>query len=331
MKLIVQIPCFNEAKTLPRVVAEIPRQIAGVSRVDVLVIDDGSTDGTSEVARACGVDHIVRHRRNLGLARSFRTGIDACLSFGADIIVNTDGDNQYVGAGIARLVEPILEGRADIVVGDRRTASIAHFSPLKRRLQWLGSWVVRRLSKTNVQDAVSGFRAMSRDAALQLNIVSRFSYTIEMVIQAGAKRLAIESLPVATNHVARQSRLAPSILHFLTRSVATMARMFAMYRPLVTFSWIGGILAFVGAVPIVRFLYFYSVGQGGGHIQSLVLGGALLVMGAMAYLIGLVADLINFNRQLMEITLEKVRRLELAIDRESRAETQPEVATSPKA
>jgi glycosyltransferase involved in cell wall biosynthesis len=319
MKLIVQIPCFNEDATLPEVVRDIPRHIPGVDQVEVLVVDDGSTDRTLDVARELGVDHVVRHTTNQGLARSFRTGLDAALMLGADIVVNTDGDNQYAGADIPRLIQPILDGSADIVVGDRETHRLAHFSPSKKRLQALGSWVVRTLSGTGVPDTVSGFRAISRDAALQLNIVSPFSYTIEMLIQAGNKRLAITTVPVATNPVARKSRLFRTTPHFISRSVATMVRVYAMYKPLSTFFYIGAALGMVGLVPILRFLYFYAMGQGAGHVQSLVLGGALVVIGFMALLIGLVADLINFNRQLIEITLEKVRRLELTLDSGARS------------
>ena len=311
MKLIVQIPCYNEAATLERTVADIPRHIDGVDRVEVLVIDDGSTDGTAEVARQVGVDHVVRHRNNKGLARSFRTGVDACLKRGADIIVNTDGDNQYAGQDIPRLIEPILAGAADIVVGDRQTGSIAHFSAGKRMLQRLGSAVVRQLSNTTVPDAVSGFRAISRDAAMQLNIVSSFSYTIEMLIQAGRRRMAIASVPVSTNGVTRQSRLFRSVPRFIERSLTTMLRMYTMYCPLRVFLVIGLVLGLIGLAPISRFLYFYAVGQGDGHIQSLVLGSLCLMMGFMAFLVGLVADLINFNRHLVEIVLEKVRAAEL--------------------
>jgi glycosyltransferase involved in cell wall biosynthesis len=274
-----------------------------------------------EVARGLGVHHIVRQTRNRGLAAAFRAGLDASLKAGADIIVNTDGDNQYAGADIPALVRPILEGRADIVVGDRQTRQIAHFSPTKRVLQSLGSRVVRRLSNVDIPDAVSGFRAMSRDAALRLNIVSGFSYTIEMLIQAGRKRLAVTSVPVAVNQVRRQSRLFKSIPDFITRSAATMLRIYAMYSPLRFFAALGLALAFVGTVPIARFLYFYVVDGGAGHIQSLILGGVLVVIAALAFLVGLVADLIGFNRQLLEITLEKVRGLELRLESGKERET----------
>jgi len=312
LKLIVQIPCFNEEATLPQTVADIPRQIDGVERVEILVVDDGSSDRTAAVAREIGVDHVVCHKNNKGLARAFRTGIDSCLGLGADIIVNTDGDNQYAGADIPRLIEPILSGRADIVVGDRQTSTLAHFSWIKRKLQATGSFVVRQLSDTGVPDTVSGFRAISREAALQLNIVSSFSYTIEMLIQAGRKQMAIVSVPVGTNEVTRQSRLFKGIPNFVKHSLITMVRMYAMYKPLRAFAYIGLALAGLGALPVIRFLFFYLTDAGDGHIQSLILGGVLIVIGLMTLLIGLVADLINFNRQLLELTLEKVRRLELS-------------------
>ncbi len=315
MKLIVQIPCFNELETLQQTVAAIPRRIPGIDRVEVLVIDDGSTDGTAEHAREIGVDHVVRHKNNKGLARTFRTGIETCLGLGADIIVNTDGDNQYDGGDIPRLIAPIVAGEADIVVGDRQTAKVPHFSFGKKLLQALGSFVVRQLSHTDIPDTVSGFRAISREAALHLNIVSSFSYTIEMLIQAGRKQMAVTSVPVGTNAKTRRSRLFKSIPSFIGQSLVTMVRMYAMYRPLRVFFYIGMTLSVIGSLPILRFIYLYMAGDGTGHIQSLVLGGVLVVLGFMAMLIGLVADLIGFNRQLVEIMLEKVRRLELDVGR----------------
>lgn len=312
MKLIVQIPCYNEEATLPQTVADIPREIEGVDEVEIMIIDDGSTDRTIEVARQIGVDHIVRNKHNMGLAKTFRHGIDACLKAGADVIVNTDGDNQYCGADIPKLVMPVLAGQADMVVGDRQTAQVAHFSKAKKFLQWFGSGVVRKLAGVWIPDTVSGFRAFSRDAAIKLNIVSSYSYTIETVIQAGKKQIAVKSVPIRTNGKTRESRLFKSIPDFIMRQVTTIVRMYAMYQPLRFFFVIGAVLGVLGLIPVLRFLAFYLMGDDGGHIQSLVLGGVLLMMGFISILAGLVADLISFNRQLQEMTLERVRRMELA-------------------
>jgi glycosyltransferase involved in cell wall biosynthesis len=311
MKLIVQIPCFNEEETLPATFNDIPKQIDGVDEVEILIIDDGSTDKTIEVAKALGVHHIIINKNNRGLARTFRTGLNECLKLGADIIVNTDGDNQYAGWDIPKLIQPILDGKADVVVGDRNTAKVAHFSPFKKFLQKLGSYVVKTLSGVQVPDAVSGFRAYSRDAALQLNIVSPFSYTIEALIQAGKKHMAVASVPVETNAKTRESRLFSSIPKFIERQLTTIVRMYAMYQPLKVFFFIGLTLSILGAIPILRFLYFYLTGDGEGHIQSLILGGVFTILGFISFLIALLADLMNFNRQLIEQTLEKVRRIEL--------------------
>jgi glycosyltransferase involved in cell wall biosynthesis len=307
MKLIVQIPCFNEEATLAQTLAEIPRTIPGVDCVEVLIVDDGSTDQTVAIARSHGVDHIVSHKRNRGLARAFRTGLDTCLRLGADIIVNTDGDNQYAGRDIARLVQPILDGQAEIVIGDRQTDRIGHFSPLKRQLQRTGSAVVRALSETDVPDVVSGFRALSRDAAIHLNILSPFSYTVEMVIQAGKKHMAIASVPIDTNPVQRKSRLFRSMPGFIRDQLTTIVRMYAMYQPLRVFFLIGMTILAVGAIPVVRFLYFWAIGDGDGHVQSLILGGVLLMMGFLTLMIGLVADLIHFNRHLIEMVLVRLK------------------------
>jgi glycosyltransferase involved in cell wall biosynthesis len=322
MKLLIQIPCFNEAQTLPQVVTDLPREVAGFDSVEFLVVDDGSTDGTAQIARTLGVDHVIELTANQGLARAFRTGMAECLRRGADVIVNTDGDHQYPGSYIPDLTAPIVAGAADIVVGDRQTDSVEDFSWWKRRLQAMGSRGVRVLSGTSVPDAVSGFRAISREAALQLNIVSRFSYTIEMLIQAGSKGLKVASVPISTNPSTRPSRLARSTSRFIARSIATMVRVYSMYRPLKSFTIIGLVVGVLGLLPILRFLYFWAMGEGDGHIQSLVLGGVLVVVGFVALMIGLVADLINFNRQLMEMTLERVRRLELR-------ESAPERASDP--
>ena len=312
MKLIIQIPCFNEEEHLPATLADLPRSLDGVDELEFLIIDDGSGDRTTEVARAHGAHHLVRHTQNRGLAAAFRTGLDACLALGADIIVNTDADNQYAAADIGRLIAPILAGEADIVVGDRQTDSVEYFSPVKKKLQRLGSFVVRHLSRTRVPDAVSGFRAFSRDAARRLNVLSDFSYTIETLIQAGNSGMAVSSVPIHVNPQTRESRLASNAGVFVQRSLVTMLRAYAMYRPLRVFSYIGVALSLIGIAPIVRFLYFYFENGGAGHVQSLVLGGVLVMMGFFALLIGLVADLIGFNRKLLEAVLEKTRRLEEA-------------------
>lgn len=310
IKLIVQIPCLNEEQTLPETLADIPRSIPGVDQVEILVIDDGSTDRTVEIARELGVDHIVRNKRNLGLAASFRRGLDYALAQGADIVVNTDGDNQYCGADIPALIAPILAGKADVVVGDRQTQTIAHFSPTKRLLQKVGSGVVRRFSGLEAPDAVSGFRAISRDAAMRLNILSPFSYTIEMLIQVGQKNIAFASVPIRTNRTMRASRLFKSTFGFIHRSGMTTLRMYAMYRPLRVFTVIGVIVALIGTVPIIRFLYDYFFVSGEGKIQSLIIGSALLTVGTLTFVLGILADLLGNNRQLLEITLEKLRRVD---------------------
>jgi glycosyltransferase involved in cell wall biosynthesis len=313
MKLIVQIPCYNEEVTLPATVRDIPRRIPGIDIIEILIIDDGSRDRTVDVARELGVNHIIRNRRNMGLARTFRRGLDACLGLGADIIVNTDGDNQYCGADIAALVQPILHGRADVVLGDRQTHQVAHFSSRKKALQKFGSFVVRRMSGVDVPDAVSGFRAISRHAALQINILSSFSYTIEMLIQVGRKGIAFTSVPIRTNEKTRDSRLFKSIFQFIERSGTTVLRIYSMYQPLRVFTLIGIIMAIIGAIPLVRFLYFYFFASGAGKIQSLIIGSALLTIGVLTFLLGMMADLLSYNRQLIELTLEKVRRLEIKL------------------
>ena len=323
MKLIIQIPCYNEYDTLGKTVADLPRRIEGVSKIEYLVIDDGSSDGTAELARSLGVHHVLENTANLGLARTFARGLDYALGAGADIIVNTDGDNQYLGADIGNLVQPIVEGRAEVVIGDRQTGSINHFSSSKKLLQKVGSSIVRYFSGVQIPDAVSGFRAISRNAAMQLNIVSSFSYTIEMLIQSGKKGLVVASVPIRTNAKTRESRLFKSVFRFIERSATTAVRMYAMYQPLRTFSLIGLVIALIGAVPILRFLYFFLIGDGDGRIQSLVIGSALLTVGALTFVIGLLADLVGRNRQLLELTLERVRRLDLET-RTARSETLPD-------
>lgn len=312
MKLIVQIPCFNEEHTLPQTVADIPRQIDGIDTVEILIVDDGSTDRTVEVAREIGVDHIVRNSANKGLARTFSKAIATCLKQGADIIVNTDGDNQYAGSSIPDLVRPIIEGRADIVIGNRQTNKIAHFSLFKKILQRVGSTMVRYLSGIDVQDTVSGFRAYSRDAAISTNVVTEFSYTIETIIQAGSNGMTVLSVPVNTNPKTRESRLFRSIGGFIQRQATTMLRSYTMYRSLRVFTTLGAIMMLIGILPLLRFLFFYIGGEGDGHIQSLVIGGVFITLGYVTFSIALLADSIAMNRRLIERTLEKVHRLELA-------------------
>ena len=311
MKLIIQIPCYNEEETLPETVRDIPRLIKGIDEVEILVIDDGSTDKTIEIAREIGVDHIVKNTCNKGLARTFLVGLDASLRLGADIIVNTDGDNQYKGQDIPKLIAPILKGQADIVIGDRQTDKIPHFSSSKKKMQKIGSRVVRILSETNVPDAVSGFRAFSREAAMQMNIVSSFSYTIETVIQAGKKNLAVASVPIETNPKTRESRLFQSIPKFLEHSLITMIRTYAMYKPLRVFFYIGCFFVLGGLIPSTRFLFYYFMGHGGGHVQSLILAAILFIIGFQVFMIGLVADIISCNRKLIEETLLRVKHMEL--------------------
>ncbi len=310
MKLIVQIPCLNEAGTLPETLAEIPRHIDGVDEIEILLLDDGSTDGSAEVARQHGVDHVVRSTRSRGLAATFKTGIDAALGLGADIVVNTDGDNQYPGSAIAELVGPILRGEADMVVGDRQVASVEHFSFTKKKLQTLGSWVVRQVSGTDVPDTTSGFRAFTRQTAQRLNLVSDYTYTLETIIQAGKKRLAIAHVPIEARRT-RPSRLIRSNWDYVKRSASTIVRIYAMFEPLKFFSYAGAALIVPGAALGLRYLYFREIlGEGQGHVQSVVLAGVLLILGFMFFLIGLVADINVSSRRLLEEVLYRQRVLD---------------------
>jgi len=311
-KLIIQIPCLNEESTLPQVIADLPDSVPGFDTVEYLVVDDGSTDRTVEVAKEIGVHHVASLPGNKGLARAFSSGLEVALRLGADVIVNTDGDNQYRGADVARLTEPILAGDADIVIGDRDTASIAHFSRSKKRLQSLGSFVVRRFSGTSVPDATSGFRAWSREAALHMNILSPFSYTLESIIQAATKGLRIVSVPVGTNEKTRESRLMKSTTEFVLRSAATILRISVFYKPFRFFLILGTAAFLAGAAIGIRFLYFFLTGSGDGHIQSLILAAVLILMGFTTFVLAVLADLVSVNRRLGEDLLYRVRRMELS-------------------
>jgi glycosyltransferase involved in cell wall biosynthesis len=311
VKLIIQIPCFDEEKTLPVTLKGIPKSFQGVDTIEIVVIDDGSTDKTVDIARGAGISHIVRLTKNKGLAESFMAGIDACLGLGADIIVNTDGDNQYAGEDIQKLIDPILSGEADIVIGDRNVKAVEHFSFIKKRLQVFGSWVVRQLSGTSVPDVTSGFRAFSREAALRLHVISRYTYTLETIIQAGKKNLAVSHVPVRTNEKLRASRLFTSIFSYIKKSMATITRIYAMYEPLKVFLIIGGLIFGAGFIVSVRYLYFHFFVQSGGHIQSLILSAVLMIVGFQIIMIGLLADAISANRRFLEDILYRIKKLEL--------------------
>lgn len=300
MKLIIQLPCFNEAETLAIALGELPRTVPGFDKVEWLVIDDGSQDDTARVARECGVDHVVSHTRNQGLACAFMTGIDACLRHGADVIVNTDADNQYCARDIPALVAPILRGQADIVVGARPITAIEHFSFVKKMLQKLGSWVVRVASKTDIPDAPSGFRAISREAAQRLMVFNDYTYTLETIIQAGQKNMAITSVPVRVNPDLRESRLVKNINSYIKKSIFTIVRIFVVYRPFQFFSAIGFIIFSAGFMLGLRFLWKYLEGSGEGYVQSLILAGVLLIAGFQTFLVAFLADLLSANRKLLE-------------------------------
>jgi glycosyltransferase involved in cell wall biosynthesis len=314
VKLIIQIPCYNEAKTLPQTVAALPRQLPGVDIIEYLIIDDGSCDTTVQVAASLGVHHIVRLPHNMGLAQAFAAGLEASIVRGADVIVNTDADNQYHGDDIVKLVEPILAGRAELVVGDRGVATQPLFSPLKRSLQRLGSWVISRAAGTPIPDATSGFRAYTREAALRTLVLSNYSYTLETLIQAGARRIALEHVQVRINPPTRPSRLMKGLPHYLSNSIVTILRAYTLYRPLRVFLALGGFAILGGTAIGARFLYFYVAGGGIGHIQSLILAAVLLIVGFQIVLIGLLADLVGFNRKILEEVLYRMRRLEQHYD-----------------
>lgn len=308
MKLFIQIPCLNEETTLPLVLKDIPKKIPGITSIDIVVINDGSTDKTVEVARSLGVQHFVQHRGRKGLAQAFRDGINYALEHGADIIVNTDGDNQYPGCYIADLVKPIVEGRVDIVIADRQVQTIAHFSPFKKLMQRFGSWVVNQAAGTDVPDAPSGFRAYSREAAIRINVVTKFSYTMETIIQAGNKRLSIESVPITVNPKTRESRLFNSSFEHMAKSGMAIVRSFVMYRPLALFISLGWLCLLTGLIPFVRFLYFVGHQGGAHHLQSLIFGTVLLTAAFISFTLGVIADLIRINRTLIEQNLEITKR-----------------------
>ena len=312
MKLVIQIPCLNEEASLPATLADLPLSLEGVDEIEIVVIDDGSTDGTSDAARRSGVRHVVRAPVNQGLARAFSAGLDYALRLGADIIVNTDADGQYKGEQIARLIAPILHHEADVVIGDRQPGRLSHFSPSKRLLQVVGSWVVRQLSGTRIPDATSGFRAFSREAALRMNVVSDFTYTLETIIQAGKKQLFVTHVPIDVNPETRPSRLFPGIPSYVLRSTATLVRIYALYEPLRVFTIIG--LVLLGGAVLIggRFVFFYIVDGGEGHIQSLILAAVLALAGFQTIMAGLLADLIGSSRRMLEDALLRIRRLELS-------------------
>jgi glycosyltransferase involved in cell wall biosynthesis len=314
MRLIIQIPCYNEEETLPSTLEDIPSHLPGIDTIETLIIDDGSTDHTIEVARQLGVNHIVRLPGHKGLAAAFQTGLDACLKLGADIIVNTDGDNQYAGADISRLIAPILRHDSDIVIGDRQVQTVPHFSPLKKRLQQWGSWVVCLASGVRAPDATSGFRAYSREAALRLSVLTRYTYTVETIIQAGKKGLRVAYVPIQVNQPTRASRLIQSNWSYVKHSTAAILRLYAFYEPLRTFFYISMPFVVVGIFLLTRFLYFYFTGQSGvgRHVQSLVIGGTLLTLGFLLFILGVIADLIAANRTLIEESMYRIKRMEIA-------------------
>lgn len=312
MKLIIQIPCYNEEETLGITYNDLPKHIEGIDQIEYLIINDGSKDRTVEVARELGFHHVVSFKQNKGLAKGFMAGLDACLRLGADIIVNTDADNQYCGADIEKLVRPILENKADIVIGERPIDETEHFSWKKKKFQHLGSWVVRVASGTDIPDAPSGFRAYSREAAMRLNVVNEYTYTLETIIQAGHEKLAMTSVPIRTNGETRPSRLFSSMWKYMKRSSTVIIRSFLMYKPLRFFSMLGGLMLLLGTLLGVRFLYFFFTGTGAGHTQSLILAAVLLLAGFQSIVVGLLGDVIAANRKILQDVQYRVRKMELS-------------------
>ncbi|MDE6024119.1 MAG: glycosyltransferase family 2 protein [Lachnospiraceae bacterium] len=310
MKLIIQIPCYNEAETLEVTLNDLPKHIDGIDTIEYLIINDGSTDNTVEVAKNWGVHHVVNFTCNKGLARGFMAGLDACVKLGADIIVNTDADNQYCGADIETIVRPILENKADIVIGERPIDEIEHFSPLKKKLQHLGSWVVQKASRTKIPDAPSGFRAYTREAAMRMNVINEYTYTLETIVQAGRNRMALISVPIHTNPELRKSRLFSSMFGYVKKSMVTIIRAFMMYRPMKFFMSIGVLFMLAGGVIGARFLYFYLNGTGAGHVQSLILASMMIIIGVQTAIVGLQGDIISANRKLLEDIQYRLRNME---------------------
>lgn len=310
MKLIIQIPCYNEAETLEVTLNDLPKHIEGIDEIEYLIINDGSTDKTVEVARNWGVQHVVNFNRNKGLAKGFMAGLDACCKLGADIIVNTDADNQYCGADVEKLVRPILEGKADIVVGERPIDEIEHFSPLKKKLQHLGSWVVQKASRTKIPDAPSGFRAYTKEAAMRTNVVNEYTYTLETIVQAGRNKMNIISVPVRTNPSLRESRLFNSMFGYIKKSVLTIIRALLMYRPLMFFVTFGIVFGLIGFGVGVRFLYFFFTGNGSGHMQSLIFASMMITIGVQSAIVGMQGDIIAANRKLLEDIQFRIKYLE---------------------
>ncbi len=311
MKVVIQIPCLNESESLHRVVNDLPTRLPGVDCIETLVIDDGSTDGTSAVELGLGVDHVVRHKRNRGLASAFATGLETAVRLGADVIVNRDGDHQYPGTSIAALMAPIVDGRADVVIGDRRPAADRR-NPLSKRLLYrVGRWAVSKLAGVDLPDPVSGFRAYSREAAAKTHVVTQYSYTIESLMQAVHNGFAIEFVPIEANAVQRPSRLFRSRRQFIFRSAITLLRVFLMYRPLAVLVWLSGVVGCIGALPIVRFLWLFFTGDGGGHVQSLILGAMLILVAAVLFVAGMIADLVAHNRRLLEVAIQASRRSDI--------------------
>ena len=317
MKLIIQIPCYNEAETLEIALNDLPKHIDGIDEIEYLIINDGSRDNTVEVAKKWGVHYVVNFKKNKGLAKGFMAGLDACLRNGADIIVNTDADNQYCGDDIEKIVRPIIEGKSDIVIGARPIDQTEHFSPLKKKLQHFGSWVVRKASNTDIPDAPSGFRAYSREAAMQLNVVNEYTYTLETIVQAGRNKIPMEAVDIRTNAELRPSRLFNSMMGYVKKSMVTIVRAYVMYRPLKFFAILGTIFVVLGLIPLVRYLVYAIVATTAGHVQSLIIGSTLMIIGVNCYTIGVLADTTAANRKIMEDVQRRVRKVDYKQDEES--------------